>query len=319
MSALQNLARQMEGNKRERRYTSGPCPFCGGEDRFTIVRFNDGRLGWLCRHCAPGRYHTEREYNDRIGQPVQIPDPAPLKPPQRQQTAPEWRKAGERFVAAYEAHPDRYALWRAHKPISEETIYRRRFGVGVLPSSQCKHSRLILPVYGAGGDLVCLRGRSLGCGCPKWLTAGGWSLSTMPLYGLDEPHDPGATLWIVENPVDALLVRQMTTGRHWACATLSVSYWSDAWLEAIRETAPARVVVAYDNDLVGNGGAVNRPAMLAAWRAALPPNRRDMPEPQPNGCTLAARLANGLRVPVRLFDWGTSPHKADIGSLLTRL
>lgn len=38
------------------RYFIGPCPFCGGRDRFNIKRTDDGGV-WLCRQCGDGRYH----------------------------------------------------------------------------------------------------------------------------------------------------------------------------------------------------------------------------------------------------------------------
>ncbi|MCB0020798.1 MAG: hypothetical protein KDE09_23550, partial [Anaerolineales bacterium] len=37
------------------RYWAGPCPFCGGRDRFQIKRTDDGDL-WICRQCGDGKY-----------------------------------------------------------------------------------------------------------------------------------------------------------------------------------------------------------------------------------------------------------------------
>jgi len=34
---------------------SGPCPFCGGTDRFVLKQTADG-WRWLCRHCTDGKY-----------------------------------------------------------------------------------------------------------------------------------------------------------------------------------------------------------------------------------------------------------------------
>lgn len=33
-------------------FLAGPCPFCGGVDRFVVKRTPDG-YRWLCRHCSP--------------------------------------------------------------------------------------------------------------------------------------------------------------------------------------------------------------------------------------------------------------------------
>lgn len=37
------------------RYHIGPCPFCGGRDRFNVYHADDGDL-WHCRGCGDGRY-----------------------------------------------------------------------------------------------------------------------------------------------------------------------------------------------------------------------------------------------------------------------
>ncbi len=42
----------------------GPCPFCGGTDRFTLKRTADG-WRWLCRHCTDGRYLDAIDYIQR--------------------------------------------------------------------------------------------------------------------------------------------------------------------------------------------------------------------------------------------------------------
>lgn len=43
---------------------SGPCPFCGGHDRFVLKRTADG-WRWLCRHCTDGRYLDVIDYVQR--------------------------------------------------------------------------------------------------------------------------------------------------------------------------------------------------------------------------------------------------------------
>jgi hypothetical protein len=39
----------------------GPCPFCGGEDRFNVRKMPDG-WRWYCRHCGGGKYRTSADY-----------------------------------------------------------------------------------------------------------------------------------------------------------------------------------------------------------------------------------------------------------------
>ena len=42
---------------------AGPCPFCGGQDRF---RVQPHRAIWLCRHCTDGKWQDVIEYGKRL-------------------------------------------------------------------------------------------------------------------------------------------------------------------------------------------------------------------------------------------------------------
>lgn len=56
INSTTDLVSLVPGLERRGRYFIGPCPFCGGEDRFNIKRTDDGDL-WICRGCGDGRYH----------------------------------------------------------------------------------------------------------------------------------------------------------------------------------------------------------------------------------------------------------------------
>jgi hypothetical protein len=43
------------------RYHVGPCPFCGGHDRFVIKHTPKGDR-WFCRNCGDAKYHTPIDY-----------------------------------------------------------------------------------------------------------------------------------------------------------------------------------------------------------------------------------------------------------------
>lgn len=43
---------------------AGPCPFCGGTDRFVLKHTSDG-WRWLCRHCTDGKYLDAIDYIQR--------------------------------------------------------------------------------------------------------------------------------------------------------------------------------------------------------------------------------------------------------------
>lgn len=40
---------------------TGPCPFCGGTDRFVVKNTKDG-FRWFCRKCGNDKYHTSIDY-----------------------------------------------------------------------------------------------------------------------------------------------------------------------------------------------------------------------------------------------------------------
>ena len=44
------------GLKKSGTYHIGPCPFCGGRDRFNVKTAGDSDL-WICRQCGDGKYH----------------------------------------------------------------------------------------------------------------------------------------------------------------------------------------------------------------------------------------------------------------------
>lgn len=48
--------------KRTGNYHVGPCPFCGGDDRFTLKTLSGGCQVWLCRMCGSGKYADAVEY-----------------------------------------------------------------------------------------------------------------------------------------------------------------------------------------------------------------------------------------------------------------
>lgn len=47
--------------KKVGRYHVGACPFCGGDDRFTVKHTKDGDR-WHCRQCGDGKYRTVTDF-----------------------------------------------------------------------------------------------------------------------------------------------------------------------------------------------------------------------------------------------------------------
>jgi len=300
-----NLVRKTHAVEDRRHEFHIRCPECGHYSTPRKPHCSFNHQGWKCFVCGSGG--SLKQLADLVGLHSDGPYIAPIHIKQEVKTPPSWLSKAESFVAGYEAHPKRYELWHSYKPVSIETINRMRLGVGVLPkySSQCQHERLIVPVFD-GTMCLGLRGRSLGCNCGKWLSSSGTILELLPLYNA-EALKSGCVVWIVENPVDALLITDNTP--YIGVAVYSTSYWRDAWLETLRTAQPEMIIVALDNDLVGLGGANRRDEFIQDWLKT----HKSVPEPR------GIRLANLLLqqgLPAKIFDWGSAPYKADIGSLL---
>ena len=281
------------------------CPACGSESSPKDPHFSFSVSGYHCFVCgASGSLKALGKLlnveNITMGHMTYIAKKAPRKP--------SCGHLGP-FVDRATKNPRRVELWNSYKPLSLETLERMQLGVGVLPYSRCKHERLIVPVY-AGPQLVGLRGRQIDCDCGKWLASAGWSIDLAPLYNSDA-ISIGQVIWIVENPVDALMLSERT--EYAGVATYSVSYWTEAWSNRLIEAQPELVIVAYDNDLVGCGGGSRRDEFIRKWLE----DPKHKVVPPANGPALANKLLEA-GLPATLFDWGRAEYKADIGLLLMK-
>ena len=54
---VNRLTDLVPGLKKAGQYYIGPCPFCGGKDRFNVKTTRDGIDLWVCRQCGDGKYH----------------------------------------------------------------------------------------------------------------------------------------------------------------------------------------------------------------------------------------------------------------------
>lgn len=291
------------------------CPACGHASTPRSPHCSFSPRGWKCFVCGTGG--SLQDLANRVGleHGPYIP-PILVEQPVRQLDTPAWMEMSlaSRLLHQWEHHPDRFSLWNSYKPLPEEIILAKWLGVGKLPAytSKCTGERLIVPVLDTYGQLVGIRGRYLACSCcdpkhDKWLVAKGTSPERMPLYNADA-LTAGCVVWVVENPIDALMVNLNTP--FIGVASYSTSYWHTRWTDCLLAAHPELVIVAYDNDLVGNGGAHRREEMIAIWQTThpgkIPPSR---------GIKLVNHLL-GAGLPAVLFDWRDMLAKADIGSLL---
>ena len=186
---LVSLAERHTTLKRESaKEHSGPCPRCGGDDRFHVSAGDQGEGWWFCRQChqkpgdaiefarwlTPGlsfRAAVEQLSGSGITSPAS-PAAQRRQPEHRQAPAQaeEWRQRAERMVAdaqrrlwAPEGEPARaYLEGRALEPGTWQA-----FGLGFRPDAPLPNTKgkqrapaVVLP-WVAGGKLVAVRYRFL--------------------------------------------------------------------------------------------------------------------------------------------------------------
>ena len=315
------------------------CPFCGKPVKPGHRHFSFSERGGYCMVCGEGkglRYLGKLLLGPRWDD-VPGEDWRKVRAPVRQ--APRTPRPDRRYkimdheptaiLEDYRQSERSHALWFDYAPaLTRETILRAGLTAGALPrySSRCTHIRLMVPLEIRGGSVVGFRARSITCDCGKWLGPGGnpskflyngERISPPGSFHANRPDDPvyfrrqdageqlrsRQTLFVVENPVDALLLEQSD----WAAvATLGVSNWDDEWTQAILGSDVGRVVVLFDNDAPGNGGGARGRLEWAEKHKGPPPL---------NGVKLANRLlASGVQA--RVFDWEHAPIGTDVGDML---
>lgn len=126
---------------------AGPCPFCGGNDRFRVQPAAPGRGRWWCRRCAESeRWHDAIDYVRRRQQlnyhaacarigvaPSSARLPLPPAPPVGvEPPSPPWRAAAEALLSdAFDAlygDDERPLAWLQQRGFSDVTIARALLG-----------------------------------------------------------------------------------------------------------------------------------------------------------------------------------------------
>lgn len=218
---------------------------------------------------------------------------------------PDWLDHVNDYQTMYASRADRVNLWQQYKAVTEEQITAYGLGVGRFPAytSACSHDRLTVPITRPDAGIVGFRGRAFQCDCKSWLTPKG---SRMFLFNWEAlAQVKGQPLFIVENPIDALLLKAKKNTI--AVATLGVTIWKAEYTELIKTANPSKIVVAFDNDRPGNG------AGEAGKRKWIAEHGRDI---MPNGLRLVNHLLSQGLPCVYLFDWGKAAYGMDIGKLL---
>jgi len=255
-----------------------PCPQCGKGGKHFAFNYRFAR----CFKC--GYQPFLRELLKDLGGEVQVAAEQPVVKPRK------WQLQAQGLLENFTKTPGNIQAWQSYKPLPEQVIVQYQLGSGVFPDLwhhedigtpdyidrdghphwRCRHKRLIIPLL-VNGAVVGWRCRSINCSCPRWLSPGG---SRLLLYNggrigspnLDtligdssSPEPPVRFLFIVENPIDALLIEHFWG--HWAVATLGVAIWRKEWTQAVKDSSLPSLV-AYDNDPSGNA---TDPVLIQAW------------------------------------------------------
>lgn len=294
---------------------AGPCPFCGGRDRFRVQPHADGGGRWLCRHCTDGKWQDVIAYVMRrescdfrqacewLGAGDTLPErpraaapiPTPTEPP-----AQAWQSAARQVVETCERNlwadmGQRARTWLARRGLGDDTL--RRWRVGYLPGGPADWREVaglrvpcgvVIPCE-VGGAIWYLKIRRA-AGRVKYLQVKG---SRPALFGADtwRGHDVAV---MCEGEFDAMLLYQEagdlagvgTLGS--AGGHLDLSAWGDYVLPV------ARLLVAYDLDGAGAKGAARLTGMTArAQRVMVPalPGVKDITDFWKAGGKLRAWLA----------------------------
>lgn len=274
------------------------CPNCGKGDR----HFSFNQRSGFCFRCGfKTGLHKLRQMllGDRVLDFAPPPAPRPRRPPR-------WLPDADSIANSLASQPGTISAWQSYKPVPVDAIADFRLGWGVFPGGlwdssnhyRCRHRRLIVPLT-LGGRVVGFRCRAVECGCAKWLSPGG---SRLTLFNAENVI-PGRLLFIVENPIDAILLHY--THHQPAVATLGVTIWKIPYTRLV--TAASHRLVAYDND---PSGCTTDPEKLAEWTRHHP----DL-DPPLRGFWLADKLS-GQHLPTDVFDWSHYPDINDIGDLL---
>lgn len=292
------LTEMIPGLRKQGNYWIGPCPFCGGKDRFN-VKEADGRDLWICRQCGNGKYQdaiayvmrsTGKSFLEVIGDGSTRPPLAPRARPQRSPitiaTPPDeqWQETAQAAAVGSAAYlwgdsSDAAAARRyltENRMLLPETI--ERAGLGFNPTRRKVAGRVLEPGITipcrVDGVMWYLQVRTMksardaaqaaGWNLGKYSCLGGSKL--FALYGADELLS-AESAFVTEGEFDALALGQycppgvsaVTMGS--AMSIPERSSWA-RYFSGLHHG----VFVLMDNDDAGR-------AAMERWQKAIPCSR----------------------------------------------
>jgi len=293
---------------------AGPCPFCGGRDRFRVQPDRPGGGGWFCRQCTgspeTSGWHDVIDYVQRrdnltftdacqhlggdghSAPPRRATPPPPPQPELSLKEPPtaDWQARAWRIVEDCEA-----ALWADDREpvrrwltdergLADETI--RRWRLGFNEKARGLHGiwtwrGVTIPRW-HGETLWAVNVRRGQGQRPKYAQVKGGRTG---LFGLDTLQDHGAAV-LTEGEFDAMLLHQAAGDLVGVVTFGSASpRHFETWLPWLLRVK--RLLVAYDNDAEGREG-------LEFWLKATK-RAREMRVPEGKDVTDFHRAGGDLR------------------------
>jgi DNA primase len=289
---------------------AGPCPFCGGRDRFRV----QPETGlWFCRQCSPpGRWQdaiafVQKRDGCSFAEACSILGASPselgesVRPVRPRHNAPQlaadlvppsaWRARAVEFVEACVAAlwtdvGDRARLYLAGRGFSQETL--RVWRIGFQPDEDCFASA---PQWGLDGQRVWL---PRGIVIPWFMGEDIWQIKVRTngrdpkerykavrgghplLYGADTLV-PGGPAVMCEGELDTLLVWQAVYDRTATVSLGSASRWPTRY-GALLLAQAMPLLLGYDADVEGDKGAERLRQLAPRARRIRPPVGKDIGE-----------------------------------------
>lgn len=302
------------------------CPFCFAKGKAGLTRI-DGKHRFNCFVCCK-KVQSPDEWDElaaRMAAPMQYQATATPKQATVKREYP-WQNDPMKWHSRYTNNTQAViAAWQAYKPLSEAMILRCQLGLGRMPHTSCEHPRLIYAnIENRDKQATAFRGRVRGCGCdPKWLTIAGsnaWLWGGYHILKMVEGKD----LIIGENPIDGILAMQELK-KYSVAGTAGAGTFPMEWCKMIAAARPKRVLVWYDNDLIGNPTPYTKELLVAEWiekmrSRGVEPSAQQIEQQRTKA--MAPKIVSwlrGLHIPTFAYTWaeGTTP-RMDMGEYIIR-
>ena len=275
----------------------GPCPGCGGKDRFNVWPSPaKGNPRYWCRQCDAkgdaadylvwrGQVATVGDALKLLGAPLDYTPGAPrLTPPPVVDAPPaEWQAAAASFVAECEsflwsdqAEAKGARAWLARRGLTEETIRAGRLGYNAEPGKGRGPRGVTIPCY-SDDQLWYVKTRRRDADLVKDPKADKYihraGCTAVALYNADA-LTTGRPVALVESELCALAIHQAAGSLVAAVATGTAEGAHRArWL--MRLALAPRVLVALDNDGPGEAAAAWWLERLGSRAERWTPERKD--------------------------------------------